>query len=414
MARQSRLAPSTAGRLAEALAVPPPPEPDADRGPASPRWHGQSLSRGAAGIAVLHAELACAGLADWDRAQAWLGCAVREELSAGPGAGLWYGAPAAAFAMLSAAPPGTCHRAHADLRAAVHRLARAYLTAAYARMAAAQRPARREYDLVHGLTGLGAYLLREDPDSALARDVLAYLVVLTQPVAAPDVAGASAPGWWTSDIPAGKPPDRFRGGHADLGIAHGITGPLALLALAMRRGITVTGQAEAIGRICAWLDRWRHDGPAGPWWPERVTCQELAAGRCAQPGPRRPSWCYGTPGLARAQQLAGLATGDRARQRAAEHALAACLADASQLAQLTDPAVCHGWAGVLLTSWHAAADAGPCAITPQLPMLTGAVLDHAAECGAPGLIEGAAGVALTLHTITSPASRGWEACLLLC
>jgi hypothetical protein len=47
-------------------------------------------------------------------------------------------------------------------------------------------------------------------------------------------------------------------------------------------------------------------------------------------------------------------------------------------------------------------------------MLTGAVLDHAAEYGAPGLIEGAAGVALTLHTITSPASTGWEACLLLC
>jgi hypothetical protein len=32
----------------------------------------------------------------------------------------------------------------------------------------------------------------------------------------------NAPGWWTSDIPAGKPPDRFRSGHADLGVAHGI------------------------------------------------------------------------------------------------------------------------------------------------------------------------------------------------
>src|SRR5580704_4904569 len=32
---------------------------------------------------------------------------------------------------------------------------------------------------------------------------------------------------------------------------------LALLSTAMRRGVTVTGQATAIGRICAWLDQWR-------------------------------------------------------------------------------------------------------------------------------------------------------------
>ena len=404
----------TAGRLADALAFPPPPEPDGDRSPASPRWRGQSLSKGAVGIAVLHAALAGAGLAGWDRAQDWLSCAVREELSSGPGAGLWYGAPAVAFAMTTAARPGTCQRAQAGLGTAVRRLTRTYLAAAQARMAAAARPARREYDLVNGLTGLGAYLLRQQPDSALMPEVLTYLVALTTPVAAADPAGTDAPGWWTADIPAGKPPERFHGGHADLGMAHGIGGPLALLALSMRHGVTVNGHADAIRRICAWLDSWRQDSPAGPWWPERVTRQELATGRCAQPGPRRPSWCYGTPGLARAQQLAGLALADHDRQRAAEHAMAGCLTDPGQLAQLTDPALCHGWAGVLLTAWHAAADAGTPDITSQLPMLTSALLQHASGCGHPGLIEGSAGIALTLHTITSPPpGTGWEACLLI-
>lgn len=42
----------------------------------------------------------------------------------------------------------------------------------------------------------------------------------------------------------------FAGGHADLGLAHDITGPLALLARAMRRGITVEGQAAAIEETC--------------------------------------------------------------------------------------------------------------------------------------------------------------------
>lgn len=403
----------TACRLAEALRAPPPPEPDGDRGPASPRWRGQSLPKGAAGIAVLHAALARAGLVGWDRVQGWLACAVREDLSSGPGAGLWYGAPAVAFAMTAGAPPGTCQRAQAGLDTAVRRLTRTYLAAAQARIAARTRPARREYDLVHGLTGLGAYLLRKHPGSALVRDVLAYLVTLTEPVAAGDTAGTGAPGWWTTDIPAGRPPERFLDGHADLGMAHGVGGPLALLALSMRHGITVSDQAGAIGRICAWLDTWRQHSPAGPWWPERVTCPDLATGRCAQPGPRRPSWCYGTPGLARAQQLAGLALGDRDRQRAAEHAMAACLADPAQLAQLTDPALCHGWAGVLLTAWHAAADAGSSGITSRLPMLTSALIRHASGYGHPGLIEGSAGVALTLHTITSPQASGWESCLLI-
>jgi len=403
----------TVGRLAGALAAPPPPEPDGDRSPASPRWCGQSLSKGAAGIAVLHAALAGAGLAGWDRVQRWLACAVREELSSGPGAGLWYGAPAVAFAMTTAAPPGTCQGARADLDVAVRRLTRTYLAAAQARMAAGTRPARREYDLVHGLTGLGAYLLRQHPDSVLMREVLTYLVALTEPVAAADAAGTGAPGWWTSDMPAGKPPERFRGGHADLGMAHGVGGPLALLALSLRHGITVDGQADAISRICSWLDNWRQDNAAGAWWPERVTGRELTEGRCGQPGPRRPSWCYGTPGLARAQQLAALALGDHDRQRAAEHAMIACLTDPGQLAQLTGPALCHGWAGALLTAWHAAADAGPSGITSRLPMLTGTLVRHAAGCGHPGLIEGTAGVALTLHTVTSPPGTGWESCLLI-
>jgi hypothetical protein len=48
-------------------------------------------------------------------------------------------------------------------------------------------------------------------------------------------------------------------------MAHGISGPLALLAPAMRQGITVDGHAAAIHRICHWLDAWRHEAPAGPW-----------------------------------------------------------------------------------------------------------------------------------------------------
>jgi lantibiotic biosynthesis protein len=51
-----------------------------------------------------------------------------------------------------------------------------------------------------------------------------------------------------------------------------------------------------------------------------------------------------TPGIARTQQLAGIATGDLARQRRAEEDLIGCLSDPGQPAQLIDLTLCHGWA----------------------------------------------------------------------
>ncbi|MGH3824658.1 MAG: lanthionine synthetase C family protein [Pseudonocardiaceae bacterium] len=404
-----RAAEAVANDLSTALAVPP----RLDGGDGNnPRWHHQSLSKGAAGVAILHAVRAQAGHGGHERVHAWLARAVVEDLSVGPGAGLWFGAPAVAFAVATSAPQ-RYQQAMTRLDTAVADLVQARLRAARARMAAAARPSLSEFDLVRGLTGLGAHLLHHDPEGDLVRRVLDYLVRLTEPVPAHDSAGPGAPGWWTNHAPASQP--ELHGGHADLGMAHGISGPLALLALAMRHGVTVAGHAEAIDRICHWLDTWRQQTPAGEWWPERITLADLRTGLPSQPGPARPSWCYGTPGLARAQQLAALARGDHARQAAAEQALTACLADPAQLARVVDPHLCHGRAGLAATVWYAAADATT-DLDAYLPHLLGALIEHAEEditSPLPGLIQGHAGVALTLHAITAATPSSWPACLLI-
>ncbi|MEV6527430.1 lanthionine synthetase C family protein [Longispora sp. NPDC051575] len=407
-----RAAASTADRITTALAAPPEPDyPADDYGPASIRWHAQSLSKGAAGVAVLHGVRAQTGHGDWEPVRAWLGRATADDLANSGGAGLWYGAPAVAHALATAAP-GARPNALAILDRAVADLTGRRLAAAEARLAARARPPLAEFDLVRGLTGLGAHLLRRDPDGALVRRVLAYLVRLTEPVDADDAAGRLAPGWWTAE-----PPDRpalMAGGHANLGMAHGIGGPLALLALAHRDGVTVAGHTEAIGRICATLDGWRQIGPAGPWWPERIPLPDLLAGAPAAEGPARPSWCYGTPGLARAQQLAGIALRDPARQQAAEDALTRCLADPAQLDRITDPAVCHGWAGLAATVWYAANDARSSALAAHLPRVLNLLLRHAADpMPGTGLIEGSAGVALVLHMFATGTAVRWATSLLI-
>lgn len=69
----------------------------------------------------------------------------------------------------------------------------------------------------------------------------------------------------------------------------------------------------------------------------------------ADPGRNRPlhELAARMRGLARAQQLAGLALGDTARTRLAEQSLAVCLGDRRQLDQLASVSLCHGWAGTL-------------------------------------------------------------------
>ncbi|WP_406326638.1 lanthionine synthetase LanC family protein [Streptomyces sp. NBC_00203] len=99
----------------------------------------------------------------------------------------------------------------------------------------------------------------------------------------------------------------------------------------------------ASGRICAWFDEWEQPSPTGPWWPQWITLGELAERRPLQAGPSRPSWCYDTPGIARALQLAALAAGNRTRRATAERALIGCLADERQVRQIIDTSLCHGW-----------------------------------------------------------------------
>ncbi|ONI85772.1 hypothetical protein ALI22I_28445 [Saccharothrix sp. ALI-22-I] len=371
------------------------------------------MSFGAAGIALLHVAHAHAGLTDWIAAHRWVAAMTRGPVTAHPDACLFRGAPAVAFVLRAADRPAYTS-AIDTLDRHVTRLVRQRLDAAHQRIDRGRLPRLREFDLINGLTGLGAYLLHQGGDDALAREVLSYLVRLaTEPVT---VDGEDLPGWWTDNTPADLPSPQWPGGHANLGIAHGIAGPLALLAHATIGGITVPGQAEAIDRISRWLDRWQCGTLTRPWWPGTIRPTEWRTGSVDQHGPQRPSWCYGTPGLARAQQLAALALGDRRRQRAAENALTACVTDNQQLALLDDASLCHGWAGLVQAVRRAAADAGPDSeLTALLPRLH-TRFEHHLHGRRPvtgdGLLEGTVGIALTRHAATAPAFR-WDACLLL-
>lgn len=375
---------------------------------------GQSLARGTAGEALLHIERAWTGSGSWEIAQSHIRRAVAGPLDTAEHTGLYYGAPAIAFMLHTASDRHPRYRAAAGaLDEHVLRLTRKRLATAAGRIERGEPATFAELDLFSGLTGIGALLVRRSPGSDVLAGILRYVVGLTEPRRQD---GVQLPGWWVAHDPDAILPTP--GGHANFGMAHGAAGLLALLALATTHGCVVDGQKEAIAFLTGWFDRWRQDCADGPWWPQWITRDELRTGHPAQPGPGRPSWCYGTVGIARAQQLAAIATHDPGRREAAEDALAACLTD-KHLDRITEPGLCHGMAGVYQTAYRAARDARNPVIGRRLPVLAARLAQHVASLGDQGieggLLTGGAGLALALETTrrTAPPHTGWDACLLI-
>ena len=370
----------------------------------------QSLARGAAGTALLRIERALNGSGTWHDAHAAITQITPEPVDGSRDAGLFHGAPALAFVLHAARADGVprYQLAAGTLNRQADQIARQRLADADARMRSGDAATFAEYDLFRGLTGLGALLLQTTPGSDTFAGVLRYLVALTRPQMTD---GQEVPGWWVAHDP--DPALPTPGGHANLGVAHGAAGILAILALSARQGHAVAGQHAAIGRLQAFFGRWRQDADDHPWWPQWLTRDQLRSGKPGQQHPGRPSWCYGAAGITRALQLAALATGDTRRQQDAEDALATCL-HPRKVARLDSAGLCHGLAGLYQTAVRAAADALSPAISERLPELAAALSAAAREPGIHGLLTGTAGTDLALETArTGPPRSGWDACLLI-
>ncbi|MGC4856430.1 lanthionine synthetase C family protein [Micromonospora sp. DT4] len=380
--------------------------------PLSGRARPQSLAGGAVGIALLHIERARSGYGDEALAHAWLKLAASEPISTGGNANLFHGAPALGFA-LHAAGTTRYRRTLASLDDTTITLTRTRLAAAHARIDRRDPLLMREFDLIHGLTGLGVYHLHRHPAHPVTRDVLTYLVRLTHPL--PGRPGATdVPPWWMPVDLSGEPHPNYPQGHGNLGVAHGISAVVALLSLAVLHGVPATGVRDALALLCAWTDQWCHHDTTGPWWPGYLTIGH--ARRLEPPQRPRPSWCYGVAGTARAQQLAGIALNDNDRQETAENAVLAALRDPTQRSLLPGVGLCHGKAGLLQAAFRMAADCRSPALASEMRDLAAQLATQVAEpMTDPELMDGAAGAALALHAVgtgAAPAST-WDAVLLL-
>ncbi|WP_328475126.1 lanthionine synthetase C family protein [Actinoplanes sp. NBC_00393] len=378
-------------------------------------WRPASLSTGNAGLAVLCAALDRHRPGDgWDRAgHRQLATAVA---AASPyDVSLFSGLAGIGFAatLLAAGRPR-----YERLLSAVDATVGPAATAAARRLQAAHGCAASDHDLISGLTGTGAYLLARPPAAALT-DILAALSGL--------LADRGHPRRWhtPADLTAGTLRDYFPRGHHNCGLAHGVPGPLALLALAVAEGVEVPGARDAIEVTVTWLTEHQVGTADAPDWPDAVALDDPGPPeRVGEPG--RAAWCYGAIGVARSIWLAGVALGRAEWTDVAARTIRAVAARRPDRWWLSTAGLCHGRAGLLQVLSRFAADLHDPAIAASAETLAcglaaeydpdtllgmriaepgGVLVDH------PGLLDGVPGVALALLG-PSPESC-WDRMLLL-
>ena len=277
------------------------------------------------------------------------------------------------------------------------------------------------YDVIGGLTGIGRQLLDgHDTSRNALREVLAAMVGL----AAVDADGV--PHWHTPvwAMSGGFLPAAYPDGHLNLGLAHGVPGPLALMSLAVTAGIEVPGQREAIHRTADAVLKARLVDDWGVTFPIAA-----AFGDGAQsPAPGRNAWCYGSPGVARSLWLAGVAVDrDDLRDLAVETMLAVGRRPPAAR-RIDSPTLCHGTAGLVVIMVRFAADTRRAEFVGAAGDLVSLLLEEfepgstfgyrnlepsGTRIDHPGLLDGAAGVALALLAAAAPVEPSWDQVLLL-
>ncbi|QNE18299.1 lanthionine synthetase [Kribbella qitaiheensis] len=393
---------------------------------AAPSYGIATLADGLPGTALLHARLSAVDPVFGAAANAHWNAAAEHATSAiGQGAGI-YGAMGGLTASLVLGSP---YLPDPDVTATATARSVSWLSARAADIAALYAESIRVggagtswhvYDTISGLAGIGRVLLAAvvGGNAVAEPGLIAALTAMTTMLTDN---GVPLPGWWvpTEQHPAVVAARLDHSGAADTGLAHGVAGPLALLALAHCAGYTVPGQQTAIRDAVAWLERWRADDHG---WPDHATGEELDDGASITRHGRRAAWCYGPLGIARSLMHAARALDDALLTEAAR-------ADLAQLGALRNdwgieaPTLCHGYAGVLrcATDLHAGvAERAAAGVAQSLdldrPFLV-AHVEHGISHDNPGFLTGAAGVALTLSDLAGlpshPVTTPWDAVLLI-
>jgi lantibiotic modifying enzyme len=293
-----------------------------------------------------------------------------------------------------------------------------------------------EFDAISGLSGVGAYLLCRRNEPAISEALHVVIEALVE-LCLDD----TPPFRWHTPcelVGDGRMAEVYPYGNLNLGLAHGIPGPLAFLALAHLAGSAAPGLTEAIAHAAGWISQQRFDDEWGVNWPTAVPLVSQhdngsstlvpASPTDAPDGPSRCAWCYGSPGIARSLLLAGEALDRDDLRELAVSAMQAVFRRPIAKRHINSPTFCHGVAGLLSVALRFRHDLGDGLFSGEISKLVEQILGHFQpdsllgfrnmeigdhEIEQPGLLDGAPGVALVLLAASTGVEPTWDRLFLL-
>ena len=302
------------------------------------RLHGiedVSLAGGRAGLAVFYAYLAKAGLAEnaQKKASAFLDEAIDAAATAPMEPSLYGGFTGIAWSM--AHLQGQMAALDENPNEAVDEALLDYVS---------RSPWRGDYDLISGLVGIGVYALEQLP-RLRAMDCLEQIVNRLDEIAERTADGITwftrrelLPEWQREICPTG---------HFNLGLAHGVPGVIAFLgrvcALDRRNARSVSAAIRTKARALldgavAWMlaQKLVNKSSVFPAW----------IGRAITPTPSRVAWCYGDLGIAAALLLAAHCANEASWEKEALALARNVAGRPPEQSGVKDCGLCHGAAGV--------------------------------------------------------------------
>lgn len=293
------------------------------------------------------------------------------------------------------------------------------------------------YDVISGICGVGRYSLEHlsvEPFYQLTERIIRILIRMTHPI---EVGGYQVPGYYL------PPTDllnqlRFRElqpyGNFNLGLAHGVTGILALLSIAYLKGFQLPGQKAAIEQLSSWIRAKAFAIDGATYWPYAISWEEETQKNRAQQRPTKAGWCYGTPGIARTLFLAGKALNNKGMRDFAIQSITQLLHAPFEQWRLLSPSLCHGLAGLLAVAIAMSREEEGAHLAASVEKIKGLLMDQynpespwtfvdvdvISDSGVEGpvrmnkvgFLEGAVGIYLTLCFSSEPSSK-WHIPLMI-
>lgn len=279
-----------------------------------------------------------------------------------------------------------------------------------------------DYELIYGLAGLGIYALERLPRPGARACLLRILEHLEQ------LCERHPEGVTWRKHPNFVPPDmaaRYPKGSFNLGLAHGVTGPIGVLGRMLRALPEEARTRPLLSGAVLWLLHQRH--PETSWLLPTLVAEDTS------PVPSRSAWCYGAPGAAAALFVAARGADEPGWEKEALDMARHAARRPPEESGVVDAGLCHGAAGLghIFNRLYQATGDETLREAARFWLAHTLSLQKPGEgCGGflawetteegepgwlatPGLLTGAAGVGLALLAATSPIEPAWDRALLL-